>query len=42
MKLFLLELSGLVISLYFLKNMCWGNEDLCYIWLIKWIVVLYG
>ncbi len=41
-KSLLPELSGLVTSLHFPKNMRWGNEDLRYIRPIKWIVALYG
>ncbi|MCY9383315.1 glycine--tRNA ligase subunit beta [Bacillus inaquosorum] len=41
-KSLLPELSGLVTSLHFPKNMRWGNEDLRYIRPIKWIVALFG
>ncbi|CAN2248321.1 glycyl-tRNA synthetase (beta subunit) [Bacillus subtilis] len=41
-KSLLSELSGLVTSLHFPKNMRWGNEDLRYIRPIKWIVALFG
>lgn len=41
-KSLLPELSGLITSLHFPKNMRWGNEDLRYIRPIKWIVALFG
>lgn len=41
-KSLLPELSGLITSLHFPKNMRWGNEDLRYIRPIKWLVALFG
>lgn len=37
-----LSLEKVVISMIFLVSMYWGSNDLCYICLIKWFIVMFG